>query len=120
MEDAANFIQQEALQYTRARLGEEDPFDITMGAYFIVEHFSQAVDKALKLVSTHAQTTEICGVLGELDPLIDDSVMMSVKWSMSGAESVLKIYPGRRMGLSVCWWVARRRQRRVCETSPRS
>lgn len=31
---------------------------------------------------------------GTLDPLLDDSVMMSTKWAMSGAESILKIYPG--------------------------
>ena len=31
---------------------------------------------------------------GTLDPLLDDSVLMSAKWMMSGAESVLKIYPG--------------------------
>ncbi len=31
---------------------------------------------------------------GTLDPLLDDSVFMATKWGMSGAESVLKIYPG--------------------------
>lgn len=31
---------------------------------------------------------------GTLDCLLDDSVLMSAKWSMSGAESILKIYPG--------------------------
>lgn len=31
---------------------------------------------------------------GTLDPLLDDSVCMSAKWMMSGAEAVLKIYPG--------------------------
>ena len=31
---------------------------------------------------------------GTLDPLLDDTVMMSTKWMMSGAESILKIYPG--------------------------
>ena len=28
---------------------------------------------------------------GTLDPLLDDSVMLSAKWAMSGAESVLKV-----------------------------
>ncbi|EGP85143.1 uncharacterized protein MYCGRDRAFT_101090 [Zymoseptoria tritici IPO323] len=31
---------------------------------------------------------------GTADPLLDDSVFMSAKWAMSGAESILKIYPG--------------------------
>lgn len=37
---------------------------------------------------------------GTSDPLLDDSVMMSTKWAMSGAESVLKIYPGAPHGFS--------------------
>lgn len=35
---------------------------------------------------------------GTLDPLLDDSVMMATKWTMSGAEAVLKLYPGK------CLW----------------
>nr|POE78478.1 ab hydrolase superfamily protein b1a11.02 [Quercus suber] len=35
---------------------------------------------------------------GTMDALLDDSVMMSAKWSMSGAESVLKVYPGAPHG----------------------
>ena len=31
---------------------------------------------------------------GTLDPLLDDSVLMATKWTMSGAEAVLKLYPG--------------------------
>jgi acetyl esterase/lipase len=31
---------------------------------------------------------------GTLDPLLDDSVLMATKWKMSGAEAVLKLYPG--------------------------
>lgn len=31
---------------------------------------------------------------GTLDPLLDDSVMMAAKWTMAGAESALKLYPG--------------------------
>ena len=31
---------------------------------------------------------------GTLDPLLDDSVFMSTKWMMSGATSILKVYPG--------------------------
>lgn len=33
-------------------------------------------------------------VCGTLDCLLDDSVLMSAKWRMSGAESILKVYPG--------------------------
>lgn len=31
---------------------------------------------------------------GTMDCLCDDSVMMSAKWMMSGAEAILKVYPG--------------------------
>jgi acetyl esterase/lipase len=34
---------------------------------------------------------------GTLDPLLDDSVLMTTKWTMSGAEAVLKLYPGKRI-----------------------
>ncbi|CAK4030980.1 hypothetical protein DOTSEDRAFT_80769 [Lecanosticta acicola] len=37
---------------------------------------------------------------GTLDPLLDDSVMMSAKWSMSGAESILKVYAGGPHGFT--------------------
>jgi acetyl esterase/lipase len=32
--------------------------------------------------------------VGTLDVLLDDSIVMSTKWAMSGAESILKLYPG--------------------------
>jgi len=35
---------------------------------------------------------------GTSDCLLDDSVFMSAKWAMSGAKSVLKIYPGAPHG----------------------
>jgi acetyl esterase/lipase len=31
---------------------------------------------------------------GTIDPLLDDSVAMAMKWAMGGGEQVLKIYPG--------------------------
>lgn len=37
---------------------------------------------------------------GTLDALMDDSVMMCAKWQMSGAEGILKIYPGAPHGFS--------------------
>ena len=36
--------------------------------------------------------------VGTEDPLLDDSVLMSAKWAMSGAESILKVYPGAPHG----------------------
>ena len=33
---------------------------------------------------------------GTLDPLLDDTLFMSTKWMTSGAEAILKIYPGER------------------------
>ncbi|QIW98727.1 hypothetical protein AMS68_004245 [Peltaster fructicola] len=35
---------------------------------------------------------------GTLDCLMDDSIMMSTKWMMSGAEAILKLYPGAPHG----------------------
>ncbi|EME82190.1 uncharacterized protein MYCFIDRAFT_65237 [Pseudocercospora fijiensis CIRAD86] len=37
---------------------------------------------------------------GTLDPLLDDSLLMSAKWAASGADSILKIYPGAPHGFS--------------------
>jgi acetyl esterase/lipase len=36
--------------------------------------------------------------IGTEDPLVDDSVMMAVKWKMAGAEAVLKVYRGAPHG----------------------
>lgn len=38
---------------------------------------------------------------GTLDCLLDDSVFMSSKWMMSGAEAILKIYPGESSRVEV-------------------
>jgi len=38
---------------------------------------------------------------GTADPLLDDTVMMSTKWMMAGAEAVVKIYPGAPHGFIV-------------------
>jgi len=38
---------------------------------------------------------------GTADPLLDDTVMMSTKWMMAGAETVVKIYPGAPHGFIV-------------------
>ncbi|KAF2719851.1 alpha/beta-hydrolase [Polychaeton citri CBS 116435] len=38
--------------------------------------------------------------IGTQDPLVDDNILMSTKWSLSGAESVLKFYPGAPHGFT--------------------
>jgi acetyl esterase/lipase len=40
---------------------------------------------------------------GTLDPLLDDSVLMATKWTMSGADAVLKLYPGM-LGIFLAIW----------------
>jgi acetyl esterase/lipase len=43
---------------------------------------------------------------GTLDPLLDDSVLMATKWTMSGADAVLKLYPGMfSNALAICFIV---------------
>ncbi|KAK5722553.1 hypothetical protein LTR15_005784 [Elasticomyces elasticus] len=37
-------------------------------------------------------------VVGTMDCLLDDSILMSAKWRMSGAESILRVYPGAAHG----------------------
>ncbi|KAF9893945.1 hypothetical protein FE257_008916 [Aspergillus nanangensis] len=37
---------------------------------------------------------------GTEDPLIDDTIMMSVKWSVAGGEGIVKIYPGAAHGFT--------------------
>jgi len=38
---------------------------------------------------------------GTLDPLLDDSVFFATKWMISGAEAILKIYPGAPHGFTL-------------------
>ena len=48
-------------------------------------------------------------VVGTLDPLLDDTVFMATKWGVSGAEAVLKVYPGepaRPFFTHYSWWTA--------------
>ncbi|KAL3455121.1 Alpha/Beta hydrolase protein [Aspergillus heterothallicus] len=40
-------------------------------------------------------------ICGTKDPLLDDTLLMSMKWSISGGESVTKIYPGAAHGFTV-------------------
>ncbi|KAM5472505.1 hypothetical protein MauCBS54593_003097 [Microsporum audouinii] len=37
---------------------------------------------------------------GTEDPLLDDTLLMSIKWTIAGGESVLKIYPGSPHGFN--------------------
>lgn len=39
-------------------------------------------------------------VVGTDDPLLDDTILMGAKWSMAGAESIVKIYPGAAHGFT--------------------
>ena len=38
---------------------------------------------------------------GTEDPLLDDTVMMGLRWQMSGAEAVVKLYPGAPHGFNL-------------------
>ncbi|KAL2845051.1 Alpha/Beta hydrolase protein [Aspergillus pseudoustus] len=40
-------------------------------------------------------------ICGTKDPLLDDTLLMSIKWSVAGAESITKIYPGAAHGFTV-------------------
>ena len=40
-------------------------------------------------------------ICGTADPLIDDTLLMSMKWMVSGSEAVVKIYPGAAHGFSL-------------------
>ena len=39
--------------------------------------------------------------VGTEDPLLDDSIVMSAKWQMSGAVGPLRVYPGAPHGFSM-------------------
>lgn len=39
-------------------------------------------------------------VVGTDDPLLDDTILMGTKWSIAGAESIVKIYPGAAHGFT--------------------
>lgn len=38
---------------------------------------------------------------GTEDPLLDDTILMSSKWSIAGGEAIVKIYPGATHGFTV-------------------
>jgi acetyl esterase/lipase len=38
---------------------------------------------------------------GTDDPLLDDTLLMSMKWMIAGGEAVVKIYPGAPHGFTV-------------------
>jgi acetyl esterase/lipase len=39
--------------------------------------------------------------IGTDDPLLDDNILMSAKWQMTGSEGILKIYPGEPHGFTL-------------------
>ncbi|KAL3454874.1 Alpha/Beta hydrolase protein [Aspergillus insuetus] len=40
-------------------------------------------------------------VCGTADPLLDDTLLMGMKWSIAGGESIVKVYPGAAHGFTV-------------------
>ncbi|KAL2813912.1 Alpha/Beta hydrolase protein [Aspergillus granulosus] len=40
-------------------------------------------------------------ICGTDDPLLDDTLLMSIKWSIAGGESIIKIYPGAAHAFTV-------------------
>lgn len=39
-------------------------------------------------------------IVGSIDPLLDDTLLMSVKWMMTGSEAVVKVFPGLPHGFT--------------------
>ncbi|KAK4977362.1 hypothetical protein LTR28_007210 [Elasticomyces elasticus] len=80
--------------------------DLTLDASkFKPEAISQQTDefnkKLIKIMEGGPRWYELPPAIftcGTLDCLLDDTVMMSAKWAMSGAETVVKIYPGAPHG----------------------
>jgi acetyl esterase/lipase len=40
-------------------------------------------------------------ICGTADPLLDDTLLMGMKWSIAGGESIVKVYPGAAHGFTV-------------------
>ena len=56
--------------------------------------------QALVAVSTMSLPPALF-LCGTEDPLLDDTILMSSKWSIAGGEAVVKIYPGATHGFTV-------------------
>lgn len=57
--------------------------------------------KALAAASPHETMPPALFTCGTSDPLLEDSVMMSTRWMMSGAKAILRIYPGAPHGFTL-------------------
>ncbi|CAJ2501905.1 Uu.00g047580.m01.CDS01 [Anthostomella pinea] len=81
-------------------------FDVDSMHHFIEAHLSNTTPEQRRdpmMSPFFADLTEMklpsaLFTVGTLDCLMDDSVFMSAKWSMAGAESILKVYPGAPYG----------------------
>ncbi|KAI9713397.1 MAG: hypothetical protein M1828_001431 [Chrysothrix sp. TS-e1954] len=51
--------------------------------------------------SPHKSLPPALFACGTEDPLLDDTLMMSIKWQMAGAEAMVKIYPGAPHGFTL-------------------
>jgi acetyl esterase/lipase len=57
--------------------------------------------QALASSSPHQSLPPALFLCGTEDPLLDDTLLMSMKWMIAGGEAVVKIYPGAPHGFTV-------------------
>ncbi|KAK4867691.1 hypothetical protein LT330_001201 [Penicillium expansum] len=57
--------------------------------------------KALVAASPIGSLPPALFLCGTEDPLLDDTILMSSKWSIAGGEAIVKIYPGATHGFTV-------------------
>ena len=53
-----------------------------------------------KLVSANKSLPPAIFLCGTEDPLLDDTLLMSMKWMITGSEAIVKIYPGAPHGFT--------------------
>jgi len=56
--------------------------------------------QALVTVSSTGSLPPALFLCGTEDPLLDDTILMSSKWSIAGGEAIVKIYPGATHGFT--------------------
>jgi acetyl esterase/lipase len=56
--------------------------------------------QALALASPNKSLPPALFLCGTEDPLLDDTMLMSMKWMIAGGEAILKIYPGAPHGFT--------------------
>lgn len=57
--------------------------------------------QALALSSPHKSLPPALFLCGTQDPLLDDTLMMSLKWMAAGGEAIVKLYPGAAHGFTL-------------------